>query len=60
MNKAVREHFSKLGKKGGKAFVKKYGKERMRELGKIAAKKRWAREHIRKELEKLKKVDQAD
>lgn len=30
-----------LGRRGGKAFVKKYGKKRMRELANLGAKARW-------------------
>lgn len=34
---------SALGKLGGKAYLKKYGKRRMAELGKKGAKARWAK-----------------
>jgi len=33
---------TELGRSGGKAFVKKYGKKRMNELAKRGAKARWA------------------
>ena len=36
----VRAYMSSLGKKGGKAFFKKYGKEKMKELSQKAAEAR--------------------
>lgn len=34
-----------LGSIGGKAFVKKYGREQMAELGRRSAAKRWGKKH---------------
>lgn len=44
-NKIKNEAAAELGRKGGKAFVKKYGKKRMSELGKLGAKKRWGKKN---------------
>jgi len=42
--KKISNPAAELGRMGGNAVVKKYGKEYMKELGKKAAKKRWGKE----------------
>ena len=41
------EKAMKFGSAGGRANVKKYGKEHMREIGKKGAEKRWRKRHVR-------------
>lgn len=43
MGKKKNEDYSKLGRIGGKANAKKNGKKHMSKIGKLGAKKRWAK-----------------
>lgn len=40
----IKEHYSKINRKGGLATAKKHGREYMRALGKKGAAKRWNKE----------------
>jgi len=43
MNKMLREYFSKLGKKSGKARMKNFTPEERKRIATIAAKARWSK-----------------
>ena len=42
--KAERKAFALVGRRGGKATFAKRGKKHMSQIGKLGAKKRWAKE----------------
>ena len=42
-NDFEREAFALVGRRGGNATVKKYGKKHMSSIGKLGAKKRWGK-----------------
>lgn len=39
----IKAHYAIIGKKGGKAKKKKYGKQAFSEMGKKGAQKRWSK-----------------
>lgn len=40
-NNAIKEHYRRIGSKGGRALIDKCGREHMSALGKKSAAKRW-------------------
>lgn len=42
----IKEHFSKMGKKGGKSTRRKYGKKHFQQIGRKGALKRWGNKDI--------------